>query len=49
MIMDAAEHVPFIDGHWEAGAEWDLTAHLSSVPLEFLPVVTRADLLGMPT
>jgi phenylacetate-CoA ligase len=44
MIMDAAEHVPFYRRHWkQAGV--DLTRIYSSVPLEFLPVVTRADLL----
>jgi len=47
MIMDAAEHVPFYRRHWrEAGI--DLTRIYSSVPLEFLPVVTRADLLNAP-
>lgn len=45
MIMEAAEHVPFYRRHWrEAGI--DLTRIYSSVPLEFLPVVTRADLLN---
>jgi phenylacetate-CoA ligase len=47
MIMEAAEHVPFYRRHWrEAGV--DLTRIYSSVPLEFLPVVTRADLLNAP-
>jgi phenylacetate-CoA ligase len=47
MIMDAAEHVPFYRRHWkQAGV--DLTRIYSSVPLEFLPVVTRADLLDCP-
>lgn len=47
MIMDAAEHVPFYRRHWkQAGV--DLTRIHSSVPLEFLPVVTRADLLNCP-
>src|SRR3954471_19649663 len=47
MIMEAAEHVPFYRRHWrEAGI--DLTRIYSSVPLEFLPVVTRADLLNAP-
>src|SRR5690349_23757452 len=44
MIMDAAEHVPFYRRHWKH-AGIDLTRIYSSVPLEFLPVVTRADLL----
>jgi phenylacetate-CoA ligase len=45
MIMDAAEHVPFYRRHWkQAGV--DLTRIYSSVPLEFLPVVTREDLLS---
>jgi phenylacetate-CoA ligase len=45
MIMEAAEHVPFYRRHWkQAGV--DLTRIYSSVPLEFLPVVTRADLLN---
>src|SRR5262245_56123268 len=44
MIMDAAEHVPFYRRHWQR-AGIDLTRIYSSVPLEFLPVVTRADLL----
>lgn len=47
MIMDAAEHVPFYRRHWRA-AGIDLTRIYSSVPLEFLPVVTRADLLNAP-
>ena len=47
MIMEAAEHVPFYRRHWkQAGV--DLTRIYSSVPLEFLPVVTRADLLNTP-
>ena len=47
MIMEAAEHVPFYRRHWrQAGI--DLTRVYSSVPLEFLPVVTRADLLDCP-
>jgi len=47
VIMDAAEHVPFYRRHWrQAGV--DLTRIYSSVPLEFLPVVTRADLLNAP-
>jgi phenylacetate-CoA ligase len=45
MIMDAAEHVPFYRRHWQK-AGVDLTRIYSSVPLEFLPVVTRADLLA---
>jgi phenylacetate-coenzyme A ligase PaaK-like adenylate-forming protein len=44
MIMDAAEHVPFYRRHWQQ-AGVDLTRIYSSVPLEFLPVVTRAHLL----
>lgn len=44
MIMDAAEHVPFYRRHWQQ-AGVDLTRVHSSVPLEFLPVVTRAHLL----
>src|SRR5262245_21067869 len=44
MIMDAAEHVPFYRRHWQK-AGIDLTRIYSAVPLEFLPVVTRADLL----
>src|ERR1044072_7372949 len=44
MIMEAAEHVPFYRRHWQR-AGVDLTRIYSSVPLEFLPVVTRADLL----
>src|SRR5690349_10469462 len=44
MIMEAAEHVPFYRRHWRR-AGIDLTRIYSSVPLEFLPVVTRADLL----
>jgi phenylacetate-CoA ligase len=47
MIMDAAEHVPFYRRHWKR-AGVDLTRIYSSVPLEFLPVVTRADLLECP-
>ena len=47
MIMDAAEHVPFYRRHWKQ-AGIDLTRIYSSVPLEFLPVVTRADLLNAP-
>ena len=47
MIMDAAEHVPFYRRHWQQ-AGVDLTRIYSSVPLEFLPVVTRADLLDCP-
>src|ERR1041384_8143767 len=47
MIMDAAEHVPFYRRHWQR-AGVDLTRIYSSVPLEFLPVVTRADLLECP-
>jgi phenylacetate-CoA ligase len=47
MIMDAAEHVPFYRRHWKQ-AGIDLTRIYSSVPLEFLPVVTRADLLNCP-
>ena len=47
MIMDAAEHVPFYRRHWQK-AGVDLTRIHSSVPLEFLPVVTRADLLACP-
>jgi phenylacetate-coenzyme A ligase PaaK-like adenylate-forming protein len=47
MIMDAAEHVPFYRRHWKK-AGVDLTRIYSSVPLEFLPVVTRDDLLACP-
>jgi phenylacetate-CoA ligase len=47
MIMEAAEHVPFYRRHWQK-AGVDLTRIYSSVPLEFLPVVTRADLLNAP-
>jgi phenylacetate-CoA ligase len=47
MIMEAAEHVPFYRRHWRR-AGVDLTRIHSSVPLEFLPVVTRADLLDCP-
>jgi phenylacetate-CoA ligase len=47
MIMDAAEHVPFYRRHWQQ-AGIDLTRIYSSVPLEFLPVVTRAHLLDSP-
>src|SRR4051812_12156606 len=47
MIMDAADHVPFYRRHWQK-AGVDLTRIYSSVPLEFLPVVTRADLLECP-
>ena len=47
MIMEAAEHVPFYRRHWQR-AGVDLTRIYSSVPLEFLPVVTRADLLDVP-
>jgi phenylacetate-CoA ligase len=47
MIMDAATHVPFYRRHWQK-AGVDLTRIYSSVPLEFLPVVTRADLLDCP-
>jgi phenylacetate-CoA ligase len=46
-IMEAAEHVPFYRRHWQK-AGVDLTRIYSSVPLEFLPVVTRADLLACP-
>ena len=45
--MDAAEHVPFYRRHWQQ-AGIDLTRIYSSVPLEFLPVVTRAHLLDSP-
>lgn len=45
MIMEAAEHVPFYRRHWQK-AGVDMTRIYSSVPLEFLPVVTRADLLN---
>jgi phenylacetate-CoA ligase len=45
MIMEAAQHVPFYRRHWQK-AGVDLTRIYSSVPLEFLPVVTRADLLA---
>lgn len=47
MIMDAAEHVPFYRRHWQQ-AGVDLTRIYSSVPLDFLPVVTRAHLLDCP-
>jgi phenylacetate-CoA ligase len=47
MIMEAAEHVPFYRRHWQR-AGVDLTRIYSSVPLEFLPVVTRAHLLDCP-
>ena len=47
MIMEAAQHVPFYRRHWKQ-AGIDLTRIYSSVPLEFLPVVTRADLLNAP-
>jgi len=47
LILEAAEHVPFYRQHWKA-AGVDLTRIYSSVPLEFLPVVTRADLLNAP-
>ncbi len=47
VIMDAAEHVPFYRRHWQQ-AGVDLTRIYSSVPLEFLPVVTRAHLLDCP-
>src|SRR5689334_1018985 len=43
-IMEAAAHVPFYRRHWQR-AGVDLTRIYSSVPLEFLPVVTRADLV----
>ena len=45
MVMDAAEHVPFYRRHWKhAGV--DLTRVYSATHLEFLPVVTRNDLLS---
>jgi phenylacetate-CoA ligase len=46
-ILDAAEHVPFYRRHWkQAGV--DLTRVYSATHLEFLPVVTRNDLLNCP-
>jgi phenylacetate-CoA ligase len=47
MILETAEHVPFYRRHW-ADAGVDLTRVYSAVHLEFLPVVTRADLLACP-
>jgi phenylacetate-CoA ligase len=47
MLLDAVEHVPFYRQHW-AKAGVDLTRIGSAVHLEFLPLVTRADLLDCP-
>ncbi|MEJ1962451.1 MAG: hypothetical protein WDO56_13290 [Gammaproteobacteria bacterium] len=46
-ILDAAEYVPFYRRHWkQAGV--DLTRVYSATHLEFLPTVTRTDLLNCP-
>ena len=47
IVLDAAEHVPFYRRHWKR-AGVDLTRVYSATHLEFLPVVTRDDLLNCP-
>jgi phenylacetate-CoA ligase len=47
ILLEAAEHVPFYKQHWRA-AGVDLTRVGSAVHLEFLPVVSKADLLACP-